>query len=89
MCNNPWDDGLPNDLLALVVKAAGSMNLLKGLRGVNKTWQRDFDLNVSLIKVHMGDPCLGEKGEFSPAPRRASHRLANSILASALSRLRA
>lgn len=57
MDNVDWDKGLPVDLLALVAKAGG-ISAMKLMRLVSKMWQQGFDLGVSRIKIHHGDPSL-------------------------------
>lgn len=49
---------LPLDVLALVAKAGASLQEMKGMRGLNKTWQQGFELVVTGITISLDDPML-------------------------------
>lgn len=56
--NVDWDTGLPQDVLALVAKAGGGLEM-KGTRGVSQSWQDGFDLGASSLSIHeVGHPVL-------------------------------
>lgn len=63
---NPEPDlDLPPDVLAIVTKAGGSLQKLKGMRGVNKVWQQGFEMVVAGITITLEHPRLPSGEDFA------------------------
>lgn len=62
MVHVDWDKGLAVELLALIAMEGGIKGM-KAMRLVCKTWQQGFELSVTSIKVHFGNPYLHWMGD--------------------------
>lgn len=49
---------LPLDVLTTVARAGDSLQEMRGMRGLNKTWQQGFELAVTGITISLNDPML-------------------------------
>lgn len=66
MAKTGWDKDLRPFVLELVAKLGGPKSM-KGMRGVNKTWQQGFDLGITHLKIHLQDPILPSKNPLQAA----------------------